>query len=83
MAAQLVHLGLGFATDEMVAVDADCSVEAVRQPLKLRQGAKAHCPYLESLVILCGERSPAMFPSHRMRGCGSTRAVRTSATSSC
>lgn len=50
MAAQLVHLGLGYATDEMVAVDADCSVEAVRKPLKLRHGAKAHYPNLESLV---------------------------------
>ena len=50
MAAQLVHLGIGYATDEMLAVDADCSVEAVRKPLKLRQGAKAHYPYLETLV---------------------------------
>ena len=50
MAAQLVHLGLGYATDEMVAVDADCSVEAVRKPLKLRHGAKAHYPNLESLL---------------------------------
>ena len=50
MAAQLVHLGIGYATDEMLAVDADCSVEAVRKPLKLRQGAKAHYPNLESLV---------------------------------
>jgi energy-coupling factor transporter ATP-binding protein EcfA2 len=50
MAAQLVHLGIAYATDEMVAVDTDCRVEAVRKPLKLRQGAKAHYPYLESLV---------------------------------
>ena len=50
MAAQMVHLGLGYATDEMVAVDTDCSVEAVRKPLKLRQKAKAHYPYLETLV---------------------------------
>lgn len=50
MAAQLVHLGLAYATDEMVALDADCCVEAVRKPLKLRQGAKSQYRYLESLV---------------------------------
>ena len=83
MAAQLVHLGLGYATDEMVAVDADCSVEAVRKPLKLRHGAKAHYPNLSRWLIPCCEGLLAMFPSHRMRGSGWARAGRTSATSSC
>lgn len=50
MAAQLVHLGVAYATDEMVAVDGECLTEAVRKPLKLRQAARERYKYLESLV---------------------------------
>lgn len=50
MAAQLVHLGVAYATDEMVAVDPDGRIEAVRKPLKLRQAARERYDHLESLV---------------------------------